>query len=269
MKKLLILLCSIFLYIEASAQDIIYLKDGTNIISNIVGVDKRTVKYKKPSGRGPISEIAKSRVAKIQYESGAIDDFSTPNRDSIAYSRTGIDDAFFPGSYLSNLGDNIISLNLFDFFDLGVGLAFEHIFDDGTKSLRLPFFYSLRDTIGLFNDRFGFKTFETGLDFLFYPTGQGRLKYAVGPMLRFGGFRIYEDQLVIDPITGFGYFVSSTRNTNTFAFGVNNFINLMASNNMYISGNMAIGVRKINDYPDKARATRTLFNLGFHIGYRF
>ncbi|MFN4123016.1 MAG: hypothetical protein ACK4GL_06900 [Flavobacteriales bacterium] len=269
MKKLIILICLSLFAVISFAQDIIYLKDGTNIVSMVVAVDKRTVKYKKPSGKGPINEIAKSRVIKIQYESGAIDDFTISTRDTVFFSRTGIDDAFFPNSYLTDLKDNIISLNLFDFFDLGVGMAYERVFDGGTKSLRIPAFFSLRDTLGPFSDRFGFKTFETGLDLLFYPTGQGRLKYSVGPSIRYGGFRIYEDQFVLDPVTGFGYFISSNRNTSTFAFGVNNFITLMASNNLYFSGNMAIGVRKINDYPDKSRATRTHFNIGMHLGYRF
>lgn len=269
MKIVFILFCLCLFSSISFAQDIIYLKDGTNIISNVVSVDKRTIKYKKPSGKGPINEIARSRVAKIQYESGAVDDFTISTKDTVYYPRTGLDDTFFPGSYLTDLKDNIISLNLLDFFNLGIGLAYERIFQNGTQSIRLPLFFSLRDTIGSLSDRLGFRTFETGLDYLFYPTGQGRLKYAVGPSFRYGNFRILQNQFIIDPITGAGYIINTERNTSTFAFGINNFITLMASNNLYFSGNINLGVRKINDYPDKANATRTLFSIGLFIGYRF
>jgi len=270
MKFNITVLFLLFFSFSVISQDIIYLKDGTNILVNIVSVDRKVVKYKKPSGKGPINEIAKSRISKIQYESGAVDNFVV-SKDSLSVNRTAIDETFFPNSYLNQFPVNILSINTFDFFAQRIGISYERVFDDGNKSIRIPITYSLRDTLLInspWNDN-SLRTFETGLDFLFYPTGQGRIKYAVGPMVRYANYRIYIDEFVIDPITNLGYLVSTNRETNSFAFGINNFIVLMASNNLYLSANTAIGVRKINNFPDKSRATRTLFNIGFHVGYRF
>jgi len=268
MKYNITVLFLLFFCFSGISQDIIYLKDGSNILVHIVSVERKVVKYKKPSGKGPISEINKSRIAKIQYESGAVDNFVVA-KDSMNINRTELDETFFPNSYLSELPDNILSINVFDFFTQSIGIAYERILDDGNKSIRVPFTYSLRDTIGAFNVDNSIKLFETGLDFLFYPTGQGRMKYAVGPMVRFSNYRIFTYDFEIDPVTGYGYEVTTSRELSSFAFGINNFFVLMASNNIYLSGNTAIGVRKINNFPDKSRATRTLFNIGFHVGYRF
>jgi hypothetical protein len=277
MKFNITVLFLLFFSFSVISQDIIYLKDGTNILVNIVSVDRKVVKYKKPSGKGAVNEIAKSRIAKIQYESGAVDNFVL-SKDSLSVNRTANDEAFFPNLYLNEFPVNILSINTFDFFSQRIGISYERVFDDGNKSIRIPITYSLRDTLlnnSPWNEN-SLRTFETGLDFLFYPTGQGRLKYAVGPMVRYANYTIYPeyiDVIIIDPVTGFGYPISTEispyRETNAFAFGINNFVVLMASNNLYLSASTAIGVRKINNFPDKSRATRTLFNIGFHVGYRF
>jgi hypothetical protein len=277
MKFNITVLFLLFFSFSVISQDIIYLKDGTNILVNVVSVDRKVVKYKKPSGKGPINEIAKSRIAKIQYESGAVDNFVV-SKDSLSVNRTAIDETFFPNSYLNEFPVNILSINTLDFFAQRIGLAYERVYDDGNKSIRIPLTYSLSDTVS-FNNTWSdnsLRTFEIGFDFLFYPTGQGRLKYAVGPMVRYANYTIfpeYADELIIDPVTGLGYIISTEirpyRETNAFAFGINNYFVLMASNNIYLSGSTAIGVRKINNFPDKSRATRTLFNIGFHVGYRF
>jgi len=260
-----------FLIIPFSAicQDIIYLKDGTNLLVTIVSIEKKAIRYKKPNGKGPVNEIAKNRVSKIQYESGAVDDFEAKTaRDSTNYRRSELDESFFPNSYLSELPDNIISINVANFLIQGIGLSYERIFDDGRKSIRVPLFINMRDTLSFWDNR-TMKNLETGFDFLFYPTGQGRLKYAVGPLVRFGTHTLYVDEYVIDPGSQFGYYLNRERSSTSFGFGINNFFNLMASNNLYLSTNIGLGVRKFSNAPNKNAATRTLFNWGFFIGYRF
>ena len=72
MKKLfLLLLCVPFI---GFGQDNIILKTGDEISSNVIEIDKETVKYKKYSNlNGPIYSIDKAEVFMIKYENGEKD----------------------------------------------------------------------------------------------------------------------------------------------------------------------------------------------------
>lgn len=79
MKKVL-LLFTLFLSINANAQDIIVKKDGTTILSKIVEVGTSEVKYKKyKNQKGPSYIIKITDILSINYQNGEKEDFANSN----------------------------------------------------------------------------------------------------------------------------------------------------------------------------------------------
>lgn len=79
---LLLLLCSM----SVSAQDVIVMKDGSTILSKVLEVGQKEVKYKKFDNlEGPTYSISKSELQAINYQNGAKDTFSEPVREENRY----------------------------------------------------------------------------------------------------------------------------------------------------------------------------------------
>ena len=81
MKQLLVILtvlCSATVF----AQDIIVKKDGSTIISKVLEIGSKEVKYKKFSNQnGPVYSISLSGILAINYENGEKEDFSNSFTD--------------------------------------------------------------------------------------------------------------------------------------------------------------------------------------------
>ena len=79
MKKI-ILFFALFAYLNANAQDVIVMKDGSTILSKVIEVNKNDIKYKKTSNiNGPTYTINISELISINYENGEKDVFDANN----------------------------------------------------------------------------------------------------------------------------------------------------------------------------------------------
>ena len=75
MRKIFILL--LYVSLNVSAQDVIVKKDGSTIISKVLEVNQKDIKYKKHSNKnGPTYIIDKSEIMSINYENGDKDSFN-------------------------------------------------------------------------------------------------------------------------------------------------------------------------------------------------
>ncbi|MBO7068975.1 MAG: hypothetical protein J6W52_09930 [Bacteroidaceae bacterium] len=69
--------------LDANAQDVIVLKDGSTVLSKVLEVNKEDVKYKKFSNqKGPTYTVSKSETMSINYENGEKDVFASDNSKS-------------------------------------------------------------------------------------------------------------------------------------------------------------------------------------------
>ena len=88
MRKLVVL--ALFAYSGAIfAQDVIVKKDGSTIISKVLEVDKKTIKYKKFSNlEGPTYSVDVEEITSINYENGERDVFTETNKKTENTSTT-------------------------------------------------------------------------------------------------------------------------------------------------------------------------------------
>lgn len=176
------------------AQDTLYRNDGSKQIAKILEVNETQIKYKPGSNlNGPTYVINRDDVIKIVYESGLVDVVSKKITNNIVPA--GIED---PRN--TDFGRNFISLNVPDVWLGSLTFNYERTFKSGDFSFKCPLSLGL-SSIGLANsgsqnyDYGGYynrdKIFSTGLDFYFYPFGQGKAKFFFGPSVEYGQFNYW------------------------------------------------------------------------------
>lgn len=148
-------------------------------------------------------------------------------------------------------GDNIIRINPITALDIGVGpgISYERIFSaDKKMSFILPISLLLQsDYDGYYNNANYFTYFYFTPGLKFYPFGQRRVTYAIGPNLMLGygggeGYRYY-----YDPNGGGGSYQRKIQQT-VFRFGflVNNYVNFQITNNFNLGITAGLGVRYLD-----------------------
>ncbi len=92
-----------------------------------------------------------------------------------------------------DFGSNFISINVIDLAFSGfLTFSYERTLKSGNFSFRVPLSLGLKRSDefdyyeGYYNKN---KIFNTGFDFYFYPSGQGRAKYFMGPSLEYGQYK--------------------------------------------------------------------------------
>lgn len=189
MKTLAILTALLALvFFNVHAQDKLYLTSGKMEEVKVSEITERAIRYHMFDNlNGPEYVVEKSRVEKIIYENGTVEQFSAP---STARSRSSRPEK--PKKEPVDYGRHFIGLNLSDFFRTDFCLHYEYLFPGDRLALRLPLL------IGFNNNYFNTKSrienpyvfrrnrvFETGLDLRFYPGGQGHVRYVMGPAVHY------------------------------------------------------------------------------------
>jgi len=78
MKKMLILIFSLYFQNISFAQDIIYKTDGNEIKAKVIEIYESSIKYKNfDQQEGPIRNISQSQVFMIKYQDGKTEKFTT------------------------------------------------------------------------------------------------------------------------------------------------------------------------------------------------
>lgn len=261
MKNIKLIIAVLILFIlcnSANAQDVIYKKDGTKvkaIIEEITPVEISYKKYERPDG--PIYKILKISVLLIEFEDGTIEVF---NQVSETGANDEVDYEVANNLYAEKLKRNILSINYLHIINGNVHLGYERITKSGIAGLKLSVNYNIDDVdsdILAYN-----RDFTTGIDINLYPTGQGKIKYFLGPSFRVGVVSTdydYVNNRYIQRQTEFNY----------FGIFFNNGFNLQATPKLALGFQGALGIGRFSRRDGRYTNTELDGIIAFNMGYRF
>ena len=181
MKKVAVLsLLFLFGFIFCSnAQDIIYKKDGSKEEAKITLVGAKEIQYKKFSNpEGPVYSLAKSEIVMITYQNGEFEMIQNQT-EPVKVSKQELS---------TNFTKNLLSYHLFDVVYGDFTFSYERILSSGTVGIKIPlgFGYAYNSDYFNNNDNWVKNMVYSGIGVNFYPTGQGKWRYFLGPNVRIG-----------------------------------------------------------------------------------
>lgn len=250
-----------FIYV-AQAQDVIYKKDGSREDSKIVLIGTKDIQYKKFSNPdGPVYTLPKSDIVMITYQNGEYEMFSS-QKEAVSTSKEELK---------TNFTKNIIGYHLFDVVYGDFTFSYERILSSGTIGIKIPFGFGYAYNSDYFNssNEWVKNAFYSGIGVNFYPTGQGKWRYFLGPQVRVGyGKQSYWMTIWDD----YGNYVTDEEETAEgiyTKFIVDNGIMFTPVRNFSISAIAGVGVRYFPqaDYSYNVFMPTGYFSL--NIGYRF
>jgi hypothetical protein len=185
----------LFLAEYSYCQDTLYKTNGTVHLVKILEVNKTCIKYTQFSYlNGPVHVICLEDIIKIKYPDGRSETFAKANSKGTIHK-------WREDPRKADFGKNFIALNVTDLHFGSLTLSYERLSMNGLYSLRCPISLGLiphgldrgphgdldiNPKLGYYNRN---KYYSTGLDFYFYPFGQGRLKFFFGPSIEYGQSR--------------------------------------------------------------------------------
>jgi hypothetical protein len=182
---------------------------------------------------------------------------------------------------------NTIALAPFQYSEngVGVGLSYEHALDpDGIISLYVPMLatFNLKDNDyrdPYYTGYYGPQETNNNVMFYampgikFYPTGMGKVKYAVGPSVvaGFGQKTQYINNYVYDPINSYYVPAYGYGTYDRFLLGmmINNSLNINATPRLYVGAEMGFGFTYFDRVGDVNQGVTFLTQGAFKIGYTF
>lgn len=191
----LLLLTSLLSGLNLFAQDVIYLKDGTKVDGKISLVGQDNITYKKADNlTGPDYEMKRGEVLMIVYENGSHEIINAPSKTK------GVDQR------ATDFGRHMVTWEFMDLLSINMSMSYEYFTKSGYLGLRVPLsmgFDQNAYTYGDIPEVFGTRgrVWASGFDLNYYPTGQGTLKYFIGPSLGIGSNRYesYYDDYYAEP----------------------------------------------------------------------
>ena len=253
MKRIITIVSALlFMIINVNAQDFIYMRNQTARVeaTNIKVLASETTYELFGNKSGDIHSLTNKQISMIAFQNGDVRFFE---REKKIINR-------------HNYKKNIINYHLFDLVVNNFKLSYERIISNGKVGIQIPF------AIGYGNDgnMSGFddvhNNFYTGISINFYPTGQGIVRYFMGPGIQVGTG--YFDDYYYDDYTGY----SNYQHTDTFVFRflVNNGIIFTPIEALSISLVGSLGIR----YTDKTEYNsdnnvRTVGAFSANLSYRF
>ena len=180
------------------SQDTIYKTDGSKIIGKIIEVNAASIKYKFIDGNETVIETSKNAITRISYHNGSKEFFDNTTPKKETYTNEDKPTTKSDAPYLKN----IFAVNMFEMAFTNFSFSYERIFGSGKIGLKVPVSFGMggkqndnnynpdnwETTIYLTNKKFG-----TGLEFNFYPGGQGRNTFYVGVSGMVGSYNYYQD----------------------------------------------------------------------------
>ena len=241
----------LFVTLAAQAQDVIYKKDKTKIDGKVLEIGTDDVKYKPTANPdGPVYTIDKSEIATIVFQNGTFEVFSDKNKWASGNGQFSRD---------------FLGIDLGAFVARSLGIAYEHVFGhQGNIALRVPVILSpaSNTSYGYGGYREG-KIFGTGFDLLCFPTGQGVLRYYVGPYFEYGWFRYRS--------SNYSYYNYTEHNDGRhYAGGIKNGLQYCPTLHFSVTGDFGLGFYQ--DYGPQYSYSNQLephVQGNLIIGYRF
>ena len=258
---------------EMQAQDVIELKNGQKIESKVVEVLKKEIVYRKFSNpSGPSYRIDISEVSTITYESGAIDNFSKKRQ---AKDETEVNSFFFgkiPRVNAEDLGNNIISMDVVDLIVQNITFSYERLLGEQRRfGMRIPMSFCLLGTSPAINTIYNqHNLYYSGIDFSFYPFGQGQSRFLLGPSIRVGNLRERNEKfLYYDTLSNISFYENTVTLHPYFSFLMHGGFSWHPVKDLSIQTLVGVGTRRyFTKGPDNYELTPTGF-FTFSVGYRF
>ena len=232
--KNILTLAVLFSALLTQAQDAIYKKDKTKLDAKVLEVGNWDIKYKPAANPdGPVYTMPKSDIVIIIYQNGRSDIFSSSEKSPSCKKFDSLS---------VNFCHNSIGIDIGEFTNTAMNITYEHTFKKGNFALRIPF------SVGMtpYNYGYGYygdqKIFSTGLDFLFFPTGQGKVRYYVAPYAEFGMYNFNNGYVLYDGYNNpsyYNYHFSGYR----IEGGVKNGILIQPTRHFSISADLGFGIK--------------------------
>jgi len=243
------------------SQDIIYKIDGSKEEAKIILVGQKEIQYKKFSNMdGPVYTIPKSQINMITYENGE-------------YEMLGneYDEAKITKQELTtNYARNLFGYHLFDVIYGDFTFSYERILSSGTVGVKIPigFGYAYNTDYNDNSNEWVKNLIYTGIGVNFYPTGQGKWRYFLGPNIRIGyGKQSYwEDSW--DEYGNYIYEEGSNEGIYT-KFFVDNGLMFTPVKNFSISTIVGVGIRYFPQADYYNNVVMPTGNFSIDINYRF
>lgn len=268
MKTPAYLLLLLLFSVSAFAQDNIYLTDGSKLEGKVNLVSEKTITYKKVDNlNGPDYELDKDDVLLVVYENGTHEVFSDKKKTN---------------SSTSGFGRHYIAWQFTDLLTTNVTLTYEFFNKSGNLGFKLPLSFGFNSNAVHYPGNPEIlgtpgRVFASALELNYYPTGQGKAKYFVGPSLGFGMNRYYDYQ---DWFIEGDTYASNEEITRSyrFTFLVNNGVMFQPTKHLSITTGLGLGMSSYFDGLDEQESYNGYNNdevftpavtVNIGAGYRF
>jgi len=192
---------------------------------------------------------------------------------SITY-KDGSDITFVSDKQKRNLkkyGKNMVHFHMFDFVYSNLKISYERIISDGKMGIEIPLSIGYKDNTTsipfpepFFDSEYTNKLvtkFYSGINFNAYPTGQGKVKYFLGPALHIG------DGLYHPDADSYGSNVKDAISTGFIKLLLNNGIVFSPVNNFSFSFIASLGIQYMTD--PQIKKAETTGGLSINLSLRF
>jgi len=248
--------------ITSSAQDIIYKKDGSREETKIMLIGEKEIQYKKYSNPdGPVYTISKSQITMITYENGEYEMLTSKD-----------DEAKMAKQELSeNFAKNLLGYHLFDVVYGDFTFSYERILSSGTIGIKIPVGIGYAYNTDYFNSSENWvkNMVYSGIGVNFYPTGQGKWRYFLGPNVRVGyGKQSYWGSLWDE----YGNYIGDEEVENEgiyTKFFVDNGVMFTPVRNLGVSAVVGVGVRYFPEASYSYNAFLPTMHFSLNLDYRF
>jgi hypothetical protein len=265
MKRALLLLTIFFFAFafRSYSQDILYKTDGTKEQVKITMVTDKEIQFKKfTNPDGPVYSVPKKDVLMITYENG---DFEMINKSTVSDKQAAKTDLE------ENFKKNLISFNLFDVVYYDFTVSYERILASGTMGIKIPLGIGYAYNSDFYNNREQWvkNKFYSGIGINFYPTGQGKWRYFVGPNIRVGYGKL------IDYYSGYydeygNWVEGEVINEGIYTkFFMDNGVIFSPVKNFSVEAVVGVGIRFFPDSGDNHNPVQPSGYFSFNMSYRF
>jgi hypothetical protein len=245
----MLLLISVSWFSQLKAQDLIYLRDhSARIEAKNIEISNLETTYQVYNGSTvAVFALNNSDISMIAFEDGTVRFFENEEKLQTVY----------------DFKKNLFTFHLFDLIVNEFTISYERIFNSGKIGLQIPVslgFSNSNDNNNGF-DNINNK-FYSGINLNFYPTGQGKVRYFLGP-----AFQIGSGNYQIDHYSGPSS--SSREETFFFRFFVNNGVVISPVKDMSLTAVGSIGVRYLGNPDENHDEIKTVGAFAFNLSYRF
>jgi hypothetical protein len=236
------------LSIVASAQDVMFMSDGSKQETKVLEVGTESIRYKKHNNlTGPDYVVAKAKVVLIIFENGVHEVISTTSKTASTVEDTAN----------TSFGKSLISFNVMDILLNRISFGYERIFAKGKIGLKIPIGVGfLENTSSNLNTKW-----ISGLDLHYYPMGQRKVSYFTGFSFAFG------QELEDSYLYGSNGYQRVINNVNFYGFYLNNGVYFKTGRNIGLSLNFGIGLKELQSRPSEELHPHV--NGGVNMIFRF